>query len=258
MFNDGSLSSLSGNWDSLNADVSGLDKYEYSLGITPGGTTIKTWTDVGTGTSFTATSITLQSSQIYYVNVRVTDKASNTAIFSSNGQHVLPTLSFTLSSNNITFNNLNPGNSFSDTELTTLTTSTNAYWGYVVRAFKADSLRSILYPTQTIGDFDGGSYANPAAWGGSNYGFGYHSSDTTIQGVDKFNPPTCPGGGAAPCYAPFSNTAPGDIVADHTSNVSGSPISNETFDITYKVQTPVTQAAGSYTTTLVYTIVPQY
>jgi hypothetical protein len=61
-----------------------------------------------------------------------------------------------------------------------------------------------------------------------------------------------------PCFAPFSSTAPGDIVADHTATVSGSPISSEQFTITYKVATPATQAGGKYTTTIVYTIVPQY
>ena len=258
MFNDGSLSTLYGNWDSLNADISGLENYDYSIGTSAGDTSIKTWTDVDKTASFTASGLTLQSSQMYFINVRVTDTATNTAVFSSNGQVVLPTLSFTLSSGSISFSNLNPSNSFTDTEITTLTTSTNAYWGYVIRLFKADSLRSTLFPTVTISDFAGGSYASPDGWLETDYGFGYTSSDTSVQGVDKFNPTTCAGGNPSPCYAPFSSTQPGDIVADHTANVSGSPVSNEQFNITYKVKTTDIQAAGSYTTTLIYTVTPQY
>jgi hypothetical protein len=257
VFNSGTLSSLSANWDTLNANVSGLLSYDYSIGTTAGGTDILAYTTNGTTTSVTASGLTLQSSIMYFINVRVNDYAGNNAVFSSNGQRVLPTLSFSLSSGSVTFAHLNNGNSFTDTQTTTLTTSTNAFNGYVIRLFKADSLRSTVYPAVTISDFAGGSYASPAGWT-SGTGFGYTSSDTTIQGVNKFQPASCAGGGTAPCYAPFSSTAPGDIVADHTSTVSGSPVSNETFTMTYKVATPVTQPAGPYSTTLVYTIIPQY
>jgi len=258
IFNDGSLSALSANWGSLNANVSGLLQYEYSIGTTVGGTNTMTWTNAGTSTSVTSSGLSLQSSQVYYFNIRVTDNAGNTAIFSSDGQRILPSLSFSISSNSIVFNNLNNGNSFSDTQNTTLTTTTNAYNGYLIRLFKTDALRSTVYPSITIGDFNGGTYASPGTWGSGNYGFGYTSNDTTIQGVNIFNAATCPGGGAPPCYAPFSSTAPGDIVADHTTTVTGSPISAEQFTITYKIKTPVTQAPGAYTTNLVYTIIPQY
>jgi len=257
-FNNGSLSELSANWASINSDISGLSGYEYSIGTTAGGTQVLGWTSIGTATSVTNSSLTLRSSTIYYVNVRATDFAGNTAVISSNGQMILPALSFTLSTTSITFNNLNAGNSFSDTKTTTLTTSTNAYNGYIIQLYKTDNLRSILYPSVTISDFSAGSYSTPAAWGPTNYGFGYTSSDTTIQGINKFNPVTCSGGGSSPCFAQISSSAPGDIVADHTATVSGSPISNEQFDITYKLQVPQTQIASPYTTTLVYTIVPQY
>jgi hypothetical protein len=258
MFNNGTLDRLSANWDGLNANVAGLLKYEYSIGTSSGGTNIVNWTDNGTTTSVTVSSLTLQSSVLYYFNVRVTDNASNTAVFSSDGQRVLPSLSFSLSTNSVNFQNLNNGNQFSDTQNTTITTTTNAYNGYVIRLFKVDALRSTLYPAVSIGDFDGGTYANPATWAIGNYGFGYTSNDTTIQGANKFNAVTCPGGGSPPCFAPFSSTAPGDIIADHTSLVTGTPVSAEQFIITYKVKTPATQTSGPYNTTLVYTIIPQY
>ncbi len=258
LFNDGSLSSLSANWDGFNFNVSAILKYEYSIGTTPGGTDIKGWTNNTTTTSVTATSLTLHSSEYYYVNVKAYDNAGNTSTVSSNGQVVAPTLSFTVSSPSIAFANLNSGNSYTDTKTTTITTSTNAYNGYVIKLYKTDSLRSTIAPANTIGDFDGGSYASPGEWFGSNYGVGYTSDDTSIQGSDIFNAASCAGGGTAPCYAPFSSSAPGDIVADHTSAVSGSPISSEQFVLTYKVKTQTTQVAGPYSTILVYTIIPQY
>ncbi len=257
MFNDGSLSTLSANWSGVNASNAGLSSYDYSIGTSAGGTDVVNWTSNGTSTSITVNSLNLQSSKMYFFNVRTNDAAGNSATISSNGQVVAPSLTFTLSSNSINFSNLNAGNSYSDTKTTTLTTSTNAYNGYVIRLFKTDSLRSATSPSITIPDFNGGTYAAPSAWG-SNTGFGYTSNDTTIQGVNKFNPVTCAGGGSSPCYAPISSSAPGDIVADHTSNVTGSPITNEQFIITYKVQTQSTQSAGTYSTSLVYTIIPQY
>jgi hypothetical protein len=256
-FNDGSLSSLSANWDSFDLNTSGLSSYEYSIGTTAGVTDIKAWTSNGTSTSITASSLTLQTSQIYYFNVRVNDNAGNSSIVSSNGQLVQPSLAFSLDTYSVMFANLNAGNSYTDSEVTTLTTSTNAYNGYVVRAYRTDNLRSTIYPSTYISDFSSGTYSAPSAWSG--YGFGYTSSDTSIQGSAKFPlSGACLGTGTAPCYSPFSSSAPGDIVADHTSTVSGSAISNEQFNLTYKVATSDTQAAGPYSTTLVYTITAQY
>jgi len=170
---------------------------------------------------------------------------------------VAPSLSFSISSSSINFDNLNNANSYTNTKSTVLTTSTNACNGYVVRLFKTDVLISSANPLHTINDFSGGSYVSPANWASST-GFGYTSDDPLIQGVNKFSPPTCAGGGVAPCYAPISPSAPGDIVADNTSLVTGTPIINQTFTITYRVTTLSTQPAGKYSTALVYTIIPQY
>ncbi len=258
-FNDGSLSSLSANWSGFNFNVSGISSYDYSIGTTAGATDVKTWTANGTTASVTASSLTLQTSQMYYFNVRANDNAGNSSIVSSNGQLVNPSLAFSLDTYSVAFANLNAGNSYTDTKNTILTTSTNAYNGYVVRGYRTDFLRSSIYPSTYIGDFAVGSYAAPGAWGGSDYGFGYTSSDTSIQGQGKFpSSGACQGSGNAPCYAPFSSTAPGDIVADHTATVTGSPILNEQFTLTYKVSTSTTQSAGPYATTLVYTITAQY
>lgn len=258
-FNDSSLSSLSANWSDFNAGASGLLRYEYSIGTTAGATDIRGWTNNTTVTSVTATGLTLQTSQMYFFNVRAVDNAGNvqTAV-SSNGQLVAPSLSFSVSPATLTFANLNSTNSYTATEATTLTTSTNAYGGYAVRLAATDFLRN---GSSTIPDFTGGSYASPDSWQPGDMGFGYTSSDTSVQGVDKFQVAPCPGGStlAAPgCYAPYSQTKPGDIVADHTALTTGTPITSEQFTITHRVTSSATQAAKTYTVVLIYGIVALY
>ncbi len=248
-FNDGSLSELSANWGSFDADVSGLDHYEYSIGIGIGGTEVGSWVNIGVGTSATATGLDLQTSAPYYFNVRAIDNAGNTqSAVSSDSQIVSPSLTFGISPTVLSFDNLNSGNSYTDTEDTTLTTSTNAYGGYVIRSFTTDYLRS--FEDFTIDDFDNGTYESPGSWGGGNYGFGYTSSDSTIQGSDKF--------GSGTLYAPFSQSGPGDILADHTNNVTGTPITDEQFTVTYKVKTDNIQESSLYVTTTVYTATAIY
>jgi len=252
-FSDTSLSQLSANWDSFNFDVSGAhatNTYDYSIGTSAGATDIKTWTDNGATTSMTSSGLTLQTSKLYYVNVRAKDQAGNTSeVVSSNGQLVAPSISFTVGPSTLTFDNLNPTNSYTDSQNTTLSTWTNAYGGYLIRAFVTDYLRS-TDGAVVIADFTGGTYASPAPWGGSDTGLGYTSSDSSIQGSDKF--------GSGTLYAPFNHNSPGDIVADHTANVTGSPIINEQFTIINNIKTSATQAAHGYSTTVIYTVTAEY
>ena len=256
-FNDSTLTTLAANWAGISANLSGLTGYEYSIGITAGGTTVKGWTSTGTTASMTDSALSLQTSKTYYVNVRTTDAAGNVSPpISSNGQVVAPTVSFSVSPATIAFSRLNNTNSYTDSKTSTMTTSTNAYGGYVVRSYVTDILRASN--NNTIGMFDGGSYASPDAWLGADTGFGYTSDDSDVQGTNKFSPATCAGGGPPPCYAPFSQTAPGDIVADHTASVLGTPITNQAFILTLKVKTTPTQAASTYNTVTVYSITPIY
>lgn len=258
-FNDGSLSQLSANWSGFTTTVSGLARYDYSIGTTVGGTNIKGWTSNGTATSVTASSLTLQTSQLYYVNVRAVDNAGNIQSgVSSDGQLVAPSLSFSVSPSSLAFTNLNASNSYTDTKDTTLTTSTNAYGGYVVRMAATSLLTS---GATTIANFTGGAYAAPDSWQTGDTGFGYTSSDASIQGGNIFQATPCPGGNALAspgCYSSYSLTKPGDIIADHTTNVSGNPITNEAFTITHRLTVPATQAALPYSATLLYTITAQY
>jgi hypothetical protein len=257
-FNDGSLDELSANWDGFNFDISGAttNPYEYSIGTTQGGTEVVGWTSLtGEDLEETAASLTLQTSEIYYFNVRVTDNAGNQSVVSSDGQFVLPTLSFTATPTSITFDNLNASNSpipYTDSsKFTTLTTSTNAYGGYAVRASATDVLKTAnaLFDIPWFSGDGGASYATPQAWSGT--GFGYTSNDNSIQGAgDLF------GGGTL--YAPFSTSSPGDVVADHTNNVTGTPITDEEFTINYRVTTSPNQAAGKYDSTIIYRVTATY
>jgi len=255
-FNGGELNELSANWDITDAD-SGVDLFERSIGTSPGSTDILGWTSSALLTSFTETSLTLETSNIYYTNIRATDVAGNQRVFNSDGQQVAPTLTFSTGSLGVTFNGLNAGNSFTDTETTTLTTSTNARNGYVVRSYLTGPLESVLL--DTIGGFDGGSYASTDTWQGGDTGYGYTSSDALVQGLNIFSPPTCPGGGSGgPCFAPFSFSAPGDIIADNPGVISGTPITAEQFVITHRVTTDSSQAQGQYQTVLIFNATAVY
>ncbi len=229
--------------------------YEYSMGTSPGGTDIQNWTSVA-GTSVTASSLTLETSQVYFVNIRATDIAGNQAVYSSDGQQVAPTITFSATAGGVNFDTINDSNGFTDTETTTLTTSTNARQGYEIRSYATGLLTNSF--SDTISMFNGGTYALPDAWLSGDTGYGYTSSDTLVQGVNKFNPATCAGGGSGPCYVPFSLVAPGDIVADNTSTVSGSPIVNEQFTITHRVTTEDSQEPGNYTTVLTFSASAKY
>lgn len=67
-------SKLHATW-SASDPQSGIFRYEYSIGTTPGGTDIVNWTDAGTGTSANITGLSLVSGLKYYINVRATNGA---------------------------------------------------------------------------------------------------------------------------------------------------------------------------------------
>jgi hypothetical protein len=259
-FNTGSLTTLSANWSGISSNVSGLTKYEYSVGTSVGAIDTAGWTSTGTTPSMTNSTLSLQTSKMYYVNVRTTDGAGNVSTpVTSNGQLVPPSVSFSVSPSTVTFNHLKSSNSYIDTQTSTVTTTTNAYGGYLVRLYATDLLRAAN--NSTIGMFNGGTYAAPAVWSGGNTGFGYSSNDASIQGTtDKFGSAGCTTAATpSTCkFAPFSQAAPGDIVADHASGVIGATISGEAFTLTYRVTATATQAASDYKTAAVYTVTPIY
>lgn len=158
-----------------------------------------------------------------------------------------PSLTFSVSSDSLTFNNLNSGNSYTDSSKSTvLTTSTNAYNGYVVNARETGQLSGTF---GTIADY-GSSNASPSIWSG--IGFGYTTNDSNLSGgtANRFT-------NGGPKYAGFTTSSPGDPVADHAGPVT-SPISNDQFTISYYVKANNTTSAGKYTTTILYNVVPEY
>ncbi|MFH1182847.1 MAG: hypothetical protein V1690_01120, partial [Candidatus Moraniibacteriota bacterium] len=264
-WNDGSLTQLAGNWLSFNSDTSGLQKYEYALrrasdnyywSVCSGAGTWQSganWCDNGTGTSVTQNTLNLQTGVTYYVSVRATDNAGNTAsAVDSDGQQVSPTFSFTLGTNTITFDPLNETNSWTDSKNFTVTTSTNASTGYNIRSYATQDFQSLAYPGEKIPDDSfAGTWDIPLTWSG--YGFGYTSNDPSVQGSNRFD------GGTK--YAKFVQTAPGQIPADHTDAVNGSTgaVSGEEYTITYKVAVPSTQTAASdYRTYIIYIATANY
>lgn len=159
-----------------------------------------------------------------------------------------PSLAFGISSATLTFNNLNSGNSFTDsTKTTVLTTSTNAYNGYTIYGRNTALL---TFGSNTISAFASPNSA-PTVWSGT--GFGYTTDDNNLAGgtVDRFT-------NGGPKHAGFTTSAPGDPVADHTAVIEDPTVTNEQFTITYRVTGDASTKAGAYTNTIVYVVVPVY
>jgi hypothetical protein len=157
-------------------------------------------------------------------------------------------LTFTINNPIITFNNLSGANSYTDsTQADTFTTSTNAFNGYTIYGWDNQPLTS---STNTIANY-GSPNSTPTAWSGT--GFGYTTNDTNLGGsggANRFNTGTN--------YAGFQTSGPGDPVADDAGPVTTSPITNEHFQVSYRVTASNTTPAGKYTNTILYTIVPSY
>lgn len=159
----------------------------------------------------------------------------------------VPSLTFGVDASTIQFDALNSGNSYTDaTKTTVLTTSTNAYNGYVVFARSTGLLTS---GSNTIAAYASPN-SSPTSWTGT--GFGYTTSDTNLTGgtANRFT-------NGGPNFAGFTTSPPGDPIADHAGPVL-TPISNEQFTVTYRVTGSSNTPAGSYQTSLIYVVVPTY
>lgn len=66
------LTQLGASWQSTDPET-GITKYEYAIGSTPGATDVVGWTDVGTTTNVTRGGLTLIPGQNYYFSVRATN-----------------------------------------------------------------------------------------------------------------------------------------------------------------------------------------
>ena len=189
----------------------------------------------------------LLSNTTYYIKVKAKQGNFTESQWSaaSSATTSNPSLTFGLDSYTLTFANLGSGNSYTDSSKTTvLTTSTNAYNGYTVYARVTQPLTS---GSNTIANYSSPN-SSPTTWSGT--GFGYTTDDTTLAGgtAARFS---------GSKYAGFTTSYPGDPVADHAGPVLTS-ISSEVFNIGYRVTADSTTTAGSYTTTVLYTVVPEY
>lgn len=228
-YNDGTLDTLSATWTGFNANVSGIDHYEYTIGTSIGGTQTKTATSVATATTVTVGGLSLSTNKVYYFRVYAYDKAGNVTTADSNGQFVAPTLTFTSSSNTIDFGQLNLGNNYKSDRTLTITVKTNAANGYQVLQRASGVLTSA---SGTVAMY-GSPWSAPTSWTG--YGLGYTSSDNNVVSINRFVPNK---------YAGIS-TGSADVVAD--SSVPA-PITADSYTLSYHLETPASQASGRYRT----------
>lgn len=157
------------------------------------------------------------------------------------------TLTFAVDSPSLTFSSLGPSNSYTDSSKSTvITTSTNAYSGYVVYGWDTQPLTK---GSDTIANY-GSTNASPTTWSGT--GFGYTTDDNNLTGgtADRFT-------NGGPKYAGFGTSGPGDPVADHAGPIT-TPISNESFTVSYRVTGDSLTKSGTYATTVIYTVAATY
>lgn len=90
------LTTLSANWTASTDGISGIQKYQYAIGTTSGGTQTLGYTDNGTATTVTNSGLSLSNGVTCYISVRAVDNANNTGgVTTSNGITVntsLPTI----------------------------------------------------------------------------------------------------------------------------------------------------------------------
>ncbi len=235
-----SLTQLSANWSAFSdvAGGSGTASYSYAIGTTSGATDTLTWTSNGASTTVTAGSLSLRTTQHYYVSVKATDTAGNvSAVVTSPGQVIAPTLSFAVSPGSITFNRLNPGNAYTNTQGVTLTTSTNAYAGYTAYAYETGPMTA---GSTTIADYASPA-SSPSLWSGT--GFGYTMAGTSASSAFSGSK-----------YAHFGTINSPDTVASK----SAQPISGDVVTATLKVAAPTNVPAKTYQTTLIFYCVATY
>jgi N-acetyl-anhydromuramyl-L-alanine amidase AmpD len=84
-----SLTTLSANWSPSSDINSGIARYYYAIGTTPGATDVVSWTDNWYNDTATATGLSLVNGQIYYYSVKSENGAGlQSTVFTSNGQMV--------------------------------------------------------------------------------------------------------------------------------------------------------------------------
>lgn len=223
-------------------------KNDNTIGTTLTNADFQTYSHWGSASGEYVTGLVQGTTYTIRVKARQGDFTESELSPSAQAATTTPSLTFSVSANNITFNNLNAGNSYTDsTKTTILTTSTNAYNGYVVNARSTGALTATGFGT--IADYTSPN-SSPTSWSGNGFGYTTNDNDLTGGTNNRFT-----SGGAK--YAGFTTSSPGDPVADHTGPVT-SAIASEQFTIGYRITVPTTQKAAQYSTTVHYIVVPSY
>jgi len=153
-------------------------------------------------------------------------------------------LSFSIDDYSIDFGNLIPGGDPTD-QTNTLTVSTSASNGYVCYIFSTQEMTK-EGGSETISDWSG-TNESPTEWPTGSYGFGYSTNDYDLTGG-------APNRFEGPKFAGFThNGSESKPVADR-----GEPSVNQQNTITYRLAVPSTQTPGTYTTTIIFLIIPNY
>jgi hypothetical protein len=80
--------SLSANWSGFTDAETGIMRYEWAIGTSPGATDVLSFTDVGTATSATVSGLSLVVGTTCYATVRATNGDGRTTSVTSNGVHI--------------------------------------------------------------------------------------------------------------------------------------------------------------------------
>lgn len=174
--------------------------------------------------------------------------------------HSIAPFTFTLSTTNIPFGTLTPGTPVTAT--TNLTVSFSSAMGYQVTAREDDSLKTLSASTIVDTSCDGGTpctISTANTWTStSTYGFGYNMSSGSYPNdiPTDFT--------ASTKYRPFANLASAqDPVVVMFANNTTTPAhlyqsSIRQSTMTFKVNIPATQTAGTYTTVVRFTATSLY
>ena len=194
--------------------------------------------DTGNTASASIAAVTVSGTQLESLSVNVAAKTSGTVC----GKTVLGT--------GVTASAVNFGTFNGTTSITgahTVTIGTNAASGYTMKMEESGLLTNQSDGTKTIADFGGESDSSSGtAWNeGTSTGFGICATGTHAN-TTAF--------GAAPgsLYLKITNGSPKTIAS------YGSPVAETGTDIAYTVAVSSNLAAGTYTNTVNYFVLPQY
>ena len=151
-------------------------------------------------------------------------------------------LDVTISDYTIEFGTIEPGADPAN-QTNNITVETGAPDGYIAYIWSNQQMTS---GSNTIADWTG-TNESPTVWS-SGEGFGYSTDDYTLTGgtQDRFS---------GSKYAGFNHSGPGFPVADRTEPTLSADGQNT---ITYRLGTSQTTAAGTYSSIVIFDVVPQY